>query len=119
MQSRLCGELVCGFSAGGFGTSLVAENVFDEYYLNVENKAVLVDSSLLLFNDWQEVSRNIWHSPEEITKRLVSNNITLDGLTSLHQTHPDVKIMFDCSIHDMALIQYQSYLDTGKDFKVE
>ena len=39
----------------------------------------------------------------------------LDSLTALHEKRGDsVKILFDCSYRDDTLMQYQSYIHTGK-----
>ncbi|UOQ83580.1 pectin acetylesterase-family hydrolase [Gracilibacillus salinarum] len=45
--------LVTGYSAGGFGASLLADDVFSNYFPNAKSKTVLADSSLLLNDDWQ------------------------------------------------------------------
>lgn len=105
--------LVTGFSAGGFGTSLLADDVISRFP-SVSNATVVVDSSLLLMDNWHDVAANIWHSPEEILERLHTNNIVLDSLTALSDKRGDsVKILFDCSVRDGELAKYQSYIDTG------
>ncbi|MDO4620683.1 MAG: pectin acetylesterase, partial [Lachnospiraceae bacterium] len=105
--------LICGFSAGGFGTSLLASDIIENYYSDVANTTVLVDSSLLLYDDWQEVAKTIWKAPEQITARLTGDNLVLDSLTALSEAHPDVKILFDCSIRDGELARFQHYLNGG------
>ncbi|KIR03487.1 putative vtpJ-therm [Lachnospiraceae bacterium TWA4] len=104
--------LVTGFSAGGFGTSLLANDVLTNYYNDVPNKTVLVDSSLLLYDGWKNTAENVWKAPSQISERLVSDNITLDSLLALSKDHPDAKILFDCSVRDGELAKYQNYLDT-------
>ena len=47
--------LVTGFSAGGFATSLLADDVIDRFP-NVKNVTVCVDSSLLLYDGWHETA---------------------------------------------------------------
>ena len=48
--------------------------------------------------------------------RLTSNNLVIDMLTALYEKRGDsVKILFDCSYRDDTLMQYQSYIDTGRD----
>ena len=106
--------LVTGFSAGGFATSLLADDVIDRFP-SAENVTVCVDSSLLLYDGWQDTAVNLWKSPIEIADRLTTNNLVLDSLTSLHKKRGDsVKILFDCSYRDDTLMQYQSYINSGK-----
>lgn len=106
--------LVTGFSAGGFATSLLADDVIDRFP-SAENVTVCVDSSLLLYNGWYDTAVNLWKSPTEISDRLTTNNLVLDSLTALHEKRGNsVKILFDCSYRDNTLMQYQSYIDNGK-----
>lgn len=106
--------LVTGFSAGGFATSLLADDVIGRFP-SATNVTVCVDSSLLLYDGWHETAANLWKSPKEISDRLTGNNIVLDSLTALYQKRGDsVKILFDCSYRDDTLQQYQSFIRTGK-----
>ncbi len=106
--------LVTGFSAGGFATSLLADDVIDRFP-GAENVTVCVDSSLLLYDGWHDTAVELWKSPAEISDRLTTDNLVLDSLTALHEKRGDsVKILFDCSFRDNTLMQYQSYIDSGK-----
>lgn len=106
--------LVTGFSAGGFATSLLADDVIN-YFPKATNVTVCVDSSLLLYDGWKKSATNLWKAPKEISDRLSSNNIVLDSLTALHKKRGDqVKILFDCSYRDDTLQQYQAYINYGK-----
>ena len=106
--------LVTGFSAGGFATSLLADDVISRFP-SAENITVCVDSSLLLYDGWHESAASLWKTPEEISDRLTTDNIVLDSLTALYQKRgSSVKILFDCSYRDNTLQQYQSYINTGK-----
>ena len=106
--------LVTGFSAGGFATSLLADDVIDRFP-SAKNITVCVDSSLLLYDGWHETAVNLWQSPKEISDRLTTDNLVLDSLTALHEKRGDsVKILFDCSYRDDTLMQYQSFINTGK-----
>lgn len=106
--------LVTGFSAGGFATSLLADDVID-YFPKVNNVTVAVDSSLLLYDDWHKSATELWKSPQEISDRLTGDNIVLDSLVALHNKRGNtVKILFDCSVRDDTLQQYQAYIDYGK-----
>lgn len=111
--------LITGFSAGGFATSLLADDVIGRFP-SAKNITVCVDSSLLLYDGWHETAQNLWKSPAEITERLTSNNIVLDSLTALHNKRGDsVKILFDCSVRDDTLMQYQAYIREGKMSKTK
>lgn len=105
--------LITGFSAGGFATSLLADDVI-EHFPETENITVCVDSSLILYDGWHESADNLWKTPQEISDRLTTDNIVLDSLTALYKKRGDsVKILFDCSYRDDTLLQYQSYIDNG------
>ena len=105
--------LITGFSAGGFATSLLADDVI-EHFPEAENITVCVDSSLILYDGWHESAVNLWKTPQEISDRLTTDNIVLDSLTALYKKRGDsVKILFDCSYRDDTLLQYQSYIDNG------
>ena len=106
--------LITGFSAGGFATSLLADDVIDRFP-SAKNITVCVDSSLLLYDGWHETAVNLWRSPEAISDQLTTDNLVLDSLTALHHKRGgSVKILFDCSCRDNTLMQYQSYIETGK-----
>ena len=106
--------LVTGFSAGGFATSLLADDVIDRFP-SAENVTVCVDSSLLLYDGWHKTAVDLWKAPAQISDRLTTNNLVLDSLTALHEKRGNsVKILFDCSYRDDTLMQYQSYIDSGK-----
>ena len=106
--------LVTGFSAGGFATSLLTDDVIN-HFPKATNITACVDSSLLLYDGWKESATNLWKSPKEISDRLTTNNIVLDSLTALHEKRGDqVKILFDCSYRDDTLQQYQAYINYGK-----
>lgn len=106
--------VVTGYSAGGFGAALLADDVFTNYYPNAESKTVLVDASLLLYGDWHTVATDVWQTPKEISDKLTGNNLTLDCLTALHETYgDDIHLMFDSSTRDGDLAKVQNYLDTG------
>ena len=105
--------LVTGFSAGGFATSLLADDVIDRFP-SAKNITVCVDSSLLLYDGWHETAVDLWQSPKEVSDRLTTDNLVLDSLTALHEKRGDsVKILFDCSYRDDTLQQYQAYIRTG------
>ena len=105
--------LITGFSAGGFATSLLADDVIDRFP-SAKNITICVDSSLLLYDGWHETAVNLWRSPEAVSDRLTTDNLVLDSLTALHHKRGgSVKILFDCSCRDDTLQQYQAYIRTG------
>ncbi|MFV0517712.1 MAG: pectin acetylesterase-family hydrolase [Aminipila sp.] len=106
--------LVTGYSAGGFGASLLADDIFTKYFPNAKSKTVLVDASLLLNDNWYYIATDVWKTPTEISERLTTDNITLDSLTALHEKYGnDVNILFDSSTRDGDLAKVQNYFDTG------
>ena len=56
-------------------------------------------------------AKNQWGSPKAIYDRLVSDNIVLDGLVSLHKKRAEVKIMYISSTKDVDFTRYQSWID--------
>lgn len=106
--------VVTGYSAGGFGAALLADDIFTNYFPNADSKNVLVDASLLLHDDWHTIATDVWQTPKEISDKLISNNLTLDCLTALHEKYgDDIHLLFDCSTRDGDLAKVQNYFDTG------
>ena len=105
--------LITGFSAGGFGTALNANDTFTRYFPDTENLTVFVDSSLLVSEKWHDIAENVWRAPESIVNRLVTGDLVLDSLKALREDHPTCRILFGCSTRDGALASVQNYLDNG------
>lgn len=106
--------VVTGYSAGGFAAALLSDDIFTNYFPNAGSKNVLVDASLLLHDDWHTIATDVWHTPKAISDKLVSNNLTLDCLTALHNKYgDDIHLLFDCSTRDGDLAKVQNYFDTG------
>lgn len=104
--------LVTGYSAGGFGAALLADDVFTNYFPNVKSKNVLVDAALLLNDDWHSIATDVWETPKEISDKLLSNNLTLDCFVSLHEKYGEnIHLLFDCSTRDGDLAKVQNYFD--------
>lgn len=104
--------VITGSSAGGWATSMLADDVIS-HFSGTSNVTVFVDSSFLYYDDWKNTAKNVWGAPQAIVERIESDNIVLDCLTALHNDHPEVKILFDCSVRDNALANYQAYIDKG------
>ena len=64
--------LVTGYSAGGFGAALLADNVFTNYFPDAKSKNVLVDASLFLNNDWHSIATPAVWVPFEEQKKSVA-----------------------------------------------
>lgn len=102
--------LVTGFSAGGWGTALLTDDVM-RAFPNCQNVTSYVDSSLMQHPDWHAVAENVWKAPKEIADRLHSDNNVLDCLQALKNDHGDrVKIAYSCSVRDTALAEYVNYV---------
>jgi len=103
--------LVTGFSAGGFGTALLTDDVM-RTFPDCPDVTSYVDSGFMLYPGWPEVARDVWKVPTEIADRIHSDNITLDCLKALYADHGDrVKIAFSCSTRDAALSEYINYVE--------
>lgn len=106
--------LVTGYSAGGFASALLADDVFTNYFPDAESKTVLVDAALLLNDDWHRIAADVWQTPKSISDKLKSNNLTLDCLAALHEKYGDgIHLLFDSSTRDGDLAKVQNYFDTG------
>lgn len=107
--------MVTGYSAGAGAASLLANDVFTNYFPNAKSKTVLVDAMLMFIYNWHSISADVWRSPSEISDRIKTNNIVLDSLTALHDDFgDDVTILFDCSTRDGELAKAQNLFDNGK-----
>ncbi len=106
--------LVTGYSAGGFGAALLADDVFTNYFSDAESKNVLVDSSLLLYDGWKDTAENVWKTPDSLSSKLITDNLTMDCFKALHEKYGDgIHLMFDSSTRDGDLAKVQNYLHNG------
>lgn len=101
--------IITGFSAGAFGTALLADDIIGEFPA-CHDVTVICDSAMM-HNHWQTIAREVWDAPEEICARLTGTEIVTDSLIALHNKRPEVKIMYCCSSRDWALTQYVGYLE--------
>ena len=100
--------LVTGYSAGGFGTALLTDDVMS-LFPHCKDVTCLVDSGVFSYDGWHETAEKQWKAPEEIVSRIHSDNIALDCLLALHRDHGDVKIALACSYRDALLAQCEGY----------
>lgn len=104
--------VVTGSSVGGFATALLTDDVMRRVP-SAANVTACVDSALLLYDGWQETTRELWQAPEAICRKLTGDNIVLDSLVDLQAKHDHVKILFTCSVRDHDLQRYQAYIRDG------
>lgn len=107
--------VVTGYSAGGFATALLSDDIYTNYFPNSKSKNVLVDASLLLNDDWNSIATNVWKTPKSISDKLTTNNLTLDCLKALNEKYgDDIHLLFASSTRDGDLAKVQNYFDNGK-----
>ena len=108
--------LVTGFSAGGFGTTLLTDDVI-RTFPECRDVTSYVDSGFMINPGWPQAAREVWGAPKEIADRIYSDNITLDCLKALKVDHGDrVKIAFSCSTRDVALSEFVNYVEKDQLF---
>ena len=106
--------LVTGYSAGGFATALLSDDIYTNYFPDAHNKNVLVDAALIEYDNWKYTAENVWATPKEISDKLTTDNLTLDCLRSLREKYGDeIHLMFDCSTRDGDLAKVQHSLQNG------
>ena len=106
--------LVTGYSAGGFATALLSDDIYTNYFPDAHNKNVLVDAALIEYDNWKYTAENVWATPKEISDKLTTDNLTLDCLWSLREKYGDeIHLMFDCSTRDGDLAKVQHSLQNG------
>lgn len=112
--------LVTGFSAGGFGTALLTDDIMQRYPL-CKDVTCLVDSATFSYRGSHETAVHQWKAPKEVCDRLVSDDLVLDSLLALHKKRGNnVKIAFTCTHRDALLSQCQNYFDgKGMTFSKE
>lgn len=106
--------LITGYSAGGFGAAMLADDIIETHFPDVQNITLCVDGALLVNPNWHDVASQRWHAPEKILSRTTTDNLTLDHLAALHDKYgEEIKLLFTCSTRDGGLARYQSYIDTN------
>lgn len=106
--------LVTGFSAGGFATALLTDDIMDTFP-ECKDVTCFPDAALLLYDGWHKSATECWKAPKPISDRLITANITLDSLKALYNKRGSgVKIIFASSNRDALLSQYQHFVDKGE-----
>ena len=104
--------LIAGTSAGGFGAVMLAEEIVEDYFPEVEHVTLCVDSSCQYYDRWEEVAREVWGAPEEIADVIESDNLVVDFMSALYETYGDrMTYLYIGSVRDGSLAKYQSYLN--------
>lgn len=111
--------LIAGTSAGGFGASMLASEIIEDYVPAAKHITLCVDSAFQYYGEWESVAREIWGAPETITQNMSSPNIVVDFLTELNGLYGDrLTCLYIGSVRDGALTKYQAYLN-GLDFDAD
>ena len=106
--------LVTGYSAGGWGAALLADDIYTNYFPDAQNKNVLIDSSMAFFDGWHDTAVNVWKTPESIAQHIKTDNLTMDMLRALREKYgDDIHLLFDSSTRDGDLAKVQNYFQNG------
>ncbi len=107
--------LICGWSAGGYATAILAPEIMEDYFPDAGHVTVCVDSSLLELDHWERIFRDVWAAPEEFTQKIHSSNLIVDFLGALYDEYGDenVTYLYIGSVRDGALTKYQSFFDVS------
>ena len=106
--------LVTGYSAGGWGAAILADDIYTNYFLNAANKTLFVDSSMALYDDWHDTAVNVWQSPKSITDNIKTDNLTMDMLRHLREKYGDgIHLLYGTSTRDGDLAKVQHYFQNG------
>lgn len=106
--------LIAGYSAGGFGAVMLADDLIRNYFPDAGHATVCVDSSYLIWDQWQETVRDVWNAPEALAEKFVSDNPIVDFMADLYDTYgDDMTYLYIGSTRDGELCRYQNYFTTG------
>lgn len=106
--------LVTGYSAGGWGAAILADDIYTNYFPNAANKTLFVDSSMALYDDWHDTAVNVWQSPKSITDNIKTDNLTMDMLRHLREKYGDgIHLLYGTSTRDGDLAKVQHYFQNG------
>lgn len=106
--------LITGSSAGSFGAAAYAKQIVD-LYPNCDNITLYCDSSYIPMDNWDELMRGYWNTPEELIAPIHTEDLCGDWLEDLARARGDrVKILYACSTEDSVLSKVTNYEVTGK-----
>ena len=106
--------LISGESAGAFGVAANAGEIMD-LYPGCDDVTILSDSAFVPYSGWAKAPKEVWKSPDHITSRLKTDNMSLDWLKGLHAKYGDKpRYLFSCGNYDHTLIEYWHYAVDGQ-----
>lgn len=106
--------LVTGFSAGGFATALLTDDIMS-LFPGCPDVTCCVDGAYLPYEGWREAAEQVWGAPPEISARLHSEDIILDCLQALEKDHGErLQTLFVSSTRDAALSEFWNYVKSGR-----
>ena len=104
--------LICGESAGAFGTAAVAGDIMDAFP-ECDDVTLLVDSALMS-SDWSPSARDIWQSPPHIADAIKTENMVTDWFRALYEKYGNKpRYLFSCGCRDQTLVMFRVYAETG------
>ena len=106
--------LIAGYSAGGFGAVMLADELIEDYFPQAQDITLCVDSALNLTDDWQSIAEEIWQAPQEIVDTMQSDDLVVDFMGALYEKYGTrINYLYVNSLHDGELARYQNYMLTG------
>lgn len=118
LATELCPEpeqlLIGGWSAGAFGTSILAGEVMD-LFPACSNITVYIDSAYVPYAGWKKAVTQVWKSPEFIADAVHSDDIAADWIeyTAKHYG-ARARLLYSGSPEDAIFSAYVSYFQTGR-----
>ncbi len=104
--------LICGESAGAFGTAAVSGDIMDAFP-ECDDVSILADSALMS-RDWSSSARDIWKSPPHIANAITTENMVTDWFRALYEKYGDKpRYLFSCGCRDEILVMFRVYAETG------
>ena len=119
LDSEVNELLIAGSSAGGFGASMLAGELIEDYFPTANHVTLCVDSAFQYLGDWERVAREVWGAPEELVGHMRSPNLVVDFLSDLNDSYGDrLTCLYIGSVRDGSLTKYQAYLN-GLEFDAD
>lgn len=104
--------LICGESAGAFGTAALAGDIMDAFP-ECGDVTILADSALMSY-DWSGTVREIWQSPAHLANAVHTTNMVTDWFRAVYEKYGDKpRYLFSCGCRDHILILFRHYAETG------
>ena len=109
--------LIAGYSAGGFGAVMLADELIEDYFPDAQNITLCIDSALNVSDSWQSIAADVWQTPEHITDTIQSDNLVVDFMSALYEKYGEsLRYLYVNSLYDGELTRYQNYFFTD-DFE--